>query len=95
LVAAYKQSVQLQRRTENAEHRAIESEQHVAESEQHVAELDQRVAESKQRVAELDSVLDATSASFQELRPRLAVHYVVPKPTACWISSKFISPNSR
>ena len=47
LVAAYKQSVQLQRRTENVEQRAMESEQ---------------------RVAELDRVLDATSASFEELR---------------------------
>ena len=47
LVAAYKQSVQLQRRTENVEQRAIES---------------------AQRVAELDRVLDATSASFEELR---------------------------
>ena len=61
LVAAYKQSVQLQRRTENVEQRAIESAQRVAESAQ-------RVAESEQRVAELDRVLDATSASFQELR---------------------------
>ncbi len=54
LVAAYKQSVQLERRVENADQR--------------VAESQQRVAESEQRVAELDRVLDATSASFQELR---------------------------
>ncbi len=56
LVAAYQQAVQLQRRTDNAERRAIESEQHAAQSEQ--------------RVAELDRVLDATSASFQELATR-------------------------
>ena len=47
LVAAYKQSVQLERRAGNAE---------------------QRVAESEQRVAELDRVLDATTASYQQLQ---------------------------
>jgi transposase len=54
LLAAFQQSVQLEQRAENAEQRTAESEQ--------------RVAESEQRVAELDRVLDATSASFQELR---------------------------
>jgi len=54
LVAAYKQTVQLQRRAHNAEQRATQSQQ--------------RVAQSQQQVAELDRVLDATSASFQELR---------------------------
>ena len=54
LAAAFKQAVQLKRRAENAEKRATESQQ--------------RVAESQQRVAELDRVLDATSASFQELQ---------------------------
>ena len=47
LLAAFKQTVQLERRAHNSE---------------------QRAAASEQRVAELDRVLDATSASYQELQ---------------------------
>ena len=54
LLAAFKQTVQLERRAHNVEQR--------------VAESQQRIAQSEQRAAELDRVLDATSASFQELR---------------------------
>ena len=54
LLAAFKQTVQLERRAHDAEQR--------------VAESQQRIAQSEQRAAELDRVLDATSASFQELR---------------------------
>jgi transposase len=54
LVAAFKQAVQL--------------EQQVAEAQRRAAQAEQRVAESEQRVAELGRVLDATSASFQELQ---------------------------
>ena len=75
LMAAYQQSVQLERRAEHAEQcvagseqRVAESEQRVVESQQCVVEAQQCVVEAEQQVAELDRVLDATSASFQELR---------------------------
>ena len=51
LLAAFKQTVQL---------------------EQQAAVSQQRIAQSEQRAAELDRVLDATSASFQELREKHA-----------------------
>ena len=61
LVAAFQQAVQLERRAEHAEQR-------VAESERRATKSEQWVAESQQRVAELDRVLDATSASYEELQ---------------------------
>jgi len=54
LLAAYRQAVQLEQRT--------------AEAQQRVAESEQRVAQSANQVAELGRVLDATSASFQDLQ---------------------------
>jgi len=54
LFAAHKQSVQLQRQA--------------TEAQRHTAQAEKRATESEQRVAELDRVLDATSASFQELQ---------------------------
>ena len=54
LLAAFKQSVQL--------------EQQVADVKQHATQAEQRVAESEQRVAELKRVLDRSAASYQELQ---------------------------
>ncbi len=54
LLAAFQQTVQLERRVCNAEQRATE--------------LQQRTAASDQQAAELNRVLDATSDSFRELQ---------------------------
>jgi transposase len=54
LLAAFKQSVQL--------------EQQVATAKRHAAQAEQRVAQSEQHSAELSRVLDETAASYQELQ---------------------------
>jgi len=54
LVAAYRQSVQLERQAGEAKHRATEAEQ--------------RAADSEQRSAELGRVLDETAVSFDQLK---------------------------
>ncbi len=54
LLAAYKQSVEL--------------EQHAAQAKRHATQAEQRVAQSEQQVAELGRVLDETAASYQQLQ---------------------------
>jgi len=54
LLAAYKQSVQL--------------EQHAEEAKQQAAQAQRRAAESQQQAAEFSRVLDETAASFEELK---------------------------
>ena len=54
LLAAYRQSVQLEQQAEEAKQRAEQAER--------------RAAESEQKVAELGRVLDETAASFEELK---------------------------
>jgi transposase len=61
LLAAYKQSVELEQRAEEAT-------QHAAQAERHATQAEQRVAQSEQQVAELNRVLDETAASYQELQ---------------------------
>ncbi len=61
LLAAYKQSVEL-------EQQAAEATQQAAQAKRHATQAERRVAESEQRVAELGRVLDETAASYQELR---------------------------
>jgi uncharacterized coiled-coil DUF342 family protein len=54
LLAAYRQSVQLEQQAEEAKQGAEEAQR--------------RVAESQQEAAELNRVLDETAASFEELK---------------------------
>ncbi len=61
LLAAYKQSVALERH-------AAQATQHAAQAERHATQAEQRVAQSEQQVAELNRVLDETAASYQELQ---------------------------